>query len=255
MKEKVLITGATGNLGNSLCKYLSKKGWSLLLTGTNYEKLNLLKSDLLAKGFNSSDIDVFSFDLLDKQKLKSIDKYLLEKGFQVSHIVNNARSLLNLEVDKCGISESNKFLSEIEIGVVSPYTLIMQIFKNKNHPLKAVVNVGSQYGCVAPNTNLYDDLEKDSAIQYGVAKAALHHLTKELAIRLAPDVRVNCVAFGGVEGRASKDFKERYAKLNPHGRMLKIDEVGGPINFLLNEKESSSINGHILVADLGWTIW
>ena len=49
--------------------------------------------------------------------------------------------------------------------------------------LGAVINIGSQYGLVAPNLSLYEDPERGSPLHYGVAKAALSHLTKELAVR------------------------------------------------------------------------
>ena len=62
------------------------------------------------------------------------------------------------------------------------------------------------------------------------------------------------MAFGGVSGRVDDEFKERYAKLCPSGKMLNDDEVSGPIKFLISN-ESSSITGHVLVADGGWTIW
>ena len=80
---------------------------------------------------------------------------------------------------------------------------------------KNVVNIGSIYGSVVPNAKLYKNFHKESSIQYGVTKSALEHLTKELSVRLAKKfVRVNCAAFGGVEGRVNQSFKKRYAHTN-----------------------------------------
>ena len=124
-----------------------------------------------------------------------------------------------------------------------------------NTVLESVVNIGSQYGVVAPNLNLYSEPIKDSPLHYGVAKAALGHLTKELAVRLAPQgIRVNCVAFGGVEGRVGDDFKKRYAELCPMGRMLNEADLAGPVDLLLSPS-SSAITGHTLIVDGGWSIW
>ena len=106
------------------------------------------------------------------------------------------------------------------------------------------MNIGSQYGSVAPNPNLYENFILESPIQYGVTKSALHHLTKELAVRLAPSIRVNSVAYGGFKVDNKKEFVDKYSKLNPGKRMLNLEEVGGPVNFLLDSNESSSINGH-----------
>ena len=111
------------------------------------------------------------------------------------------------------------------------------------------------YGSVAANPALYEGDSAQSPIQYGLAKAGLHHLTKELSVRFAKDnIRVNCIAFGGVEGRSHSDFKSRYAMLSPMGRMLREEEVIGPLEFLITTA-SSSITGHTIAADGGWTVW
>jgi NAD(P)-dependent dehydrogenase (short-subunit alcohol dehydrogenase family) len=131
----------------------------------------------------------------------------------------------------------------------------MALATQKNSQIRRVVNIGSQYGTVAVNPHLYIDPVKQSPLHYGVAKAALAHLTKELAVRLAgKNIQVNCVAFGGVEGRVDDAFKERYAKLCPMGRMLRDDEVVGPVDMLLSDK-CSGITGHVLAVDGGWGIW
>ena len=121
--------------------------------------------------------------------------------------------------------------------------------------IKNVLNISSIYGSVAPNKKLYKNTYKKSPIQYGVTKSALEHLTKELSVRLAKNsIRVNGVAFGGVEGRENKEFMKRYAELCPSGRMLTEDEIFHPIEFLISDK-STGITGHILMVDGGWTVW
>jgi NAD(P)-dependent dehydrogenase (short-subunit alcohol dehydrogenase family) len=125
----------------------------------------------------------------------------------------------------------------------------------KNSQLRRVVNIGSMYGTVAANTHLYTDPVGQSPLHYSVAKAALSHLTKELAVRLSKNsIQVNCVAFGGVEGRVDDAFKQRYAQLCPMGRMLREDEVVGPVDMLLSDK-CSGVTGHTLAVDGGWSIW
>mgnify|MGYP003739618353 FL=1 len=117
--------------------------------------------------------------------------------------------------------------------------------------LSSIVNISSMYGIVAPNPLLYDDGLKNSPVHYGVCKAALIHLTKELAVRLAPrNIRVNAISFGGVEGRVDEAFKSRYARLCPLGKMLTEEDLGGSVEFLASE-QSRGITGHNLVVDGG----
>ena len=141
------------------------------------------------------------------------------------------------------------------MAIVVPYELTMALAQQQNSRLESVVNIGSQYGVVAPNLNLYSEPVIESPLHYGVAKAGMGHLTKELAVRLAgQDIRVNCVAFGGVEGRVGDDFKKRYAALCPMGRMLNESDLAGPVDLLLSSA-SSAITGHTLVVDGGWSVW
>jgi NAD(P)-dependent dehydrogenase (short-subunit alcohol dehydrogenase family) len=108
---------------------------------------------------------------------------------------------------------------------------------------------------VAANPGLYENPASQSPLHYGVAKAALAHLTRELAVRLAPaGIQVNCIAFGGVEGRVDAEFRQRYAKLCPLGRMLNEGEVAGPVDMLLSD-HFTAMTGHVLAVDGGWTIW
>ena len=57
-----------------------------------------------------------------------------------------------------------------------------------------------------------------------------------------------------MEGRVDEAFLSRYASLVPSRRMLNEDEIIGPVDFLLSDS-SSAVNGHVLVADGGWSIW
>lgn len=111
------------------------------------------------------------------------------------------------------------------------------------------------YGIVPPNPSLYKNPEQDSPIQYGVAKAAQIHLTKELAIRLASkNIKVNAISFGGIEGRVDNEFRNKYAKLCPLKNMLKEEDVIGAIDFLASNN-SVGMTGHNLVIDGGWSVW
>ena len=252
MNKTVIITGATGKLGGTMARHLASLGWDLVLTSRDTKSCAPLANELRETG---ATIYVEALDLLDTESAESLADRLAAKGVTVTHILNNARSLSALALDDDGLARAKEFNEEMQIDVISPYRLLMQFVGHAHHDLCAVVNIGSQYGVVAPNPQLYEGDLTSSPIQYGVAKAALHHLTKELSVRLAPKVRVNCVAFGGFEGRTDSAFKERYARLSPLGRMLNEDDVGGPVAFLLDDVAAAAVTGHVLVADGGWSLW
>jgi NAD(P)-dependent dehydrogenase (short-subunit alcohol dehydrogenase family) len=194
-------------------------------------------------------------DLTEADAIKSLREKLDILGVQPDCLVNNARSISFLKIEEDGLVSRENFANEYLLDVIVPYELTMALVVQKDSQLRRVINIGSQYGTVAANPHLYTDPIKHSPLHYGVAKAALAHLTKELAVRLAgKGIQVNCVAFGGVEGRVDEAFKQRYGQLCPMGRMLRGDEVVGPVDMLLSDK-CSGVTGHILAVDGGWGIW
>lgn len=250
-KGRVLVTGATGKLGRQICLELGNHGWELVLASRNLVRAQQLADELAEKGLSTHTV---ALDFSVAGSAEVVVEELASRGLLLTHLVNNARSIDNLAIGRDNITSTESFRAELEIDVIQPYRLTSALACHAKHSLSAVVNIGSQYGLVAPHRSLYGGTLDDSPVQYGTAKAALHHLTRELAVRLAPKVRVNCVAFGGFQGRAPEDFVARYAALVPSRRMLSETEAAGPVIFLLDEA-SSSVNGHILVADGGWSIW
>jgi hypothetical protein len=252
MTKTVLLTGGTGLFGQVLVKHLVANDWKVVTTAREQSRLDRLIAS--CGNYRDSLIGIVA-DFNQEGAVARLFESLLAKEVVVTHLVNNARSISSLAVESDGATLPAVFMDEFKMDVLIPYQLTIGLAKASQHSLNCVVNIGSMYGVVAPNPSLYDgDLDR-SPIQYGVSKSALHHLTRELAVRLSEkNIRVNCVAFGGVQGRADPSFKGRYSKLVPTGKMLESTEIIGPIEFLLSAS-SSAVNGHILMADGGWSIW
>lgn len=248
----VLITGGTGQIGRVLVRHFLLDGWRVVATGRSKASIESLAA---LCGDARENLDCIAVDLQTDDGVSELGNSLQRLGSNPHVLVNNARNLENLIVGARGVVERSKFIGEFILDVFVPYRLTLDLALMKGSALKSVINIGSQYGVVVPNPMLYDDYSREAPIQYGVAKAALSHLTKELAVRLAPrGVRVNCVAFGGVEGRASSSLSERISRLSPSGRMLRQEEVIGPVQFLATDA-SSGMTGHIMAVDGGWTLW
>lgn len=245
----ILITGGTGKFGRCFVEHFCRQGWQVIFTSTSHERIKELE-DKMRQGASG-----LVCDLLQPESGACLVEELRCRQISVNHLVNNARSLSFLKMDEAGVTRREHFLSEYLMDVVVPYELSMALWQAQPEALETITNISSQYGVVAANPELYDDYRRQSPIQYGVAKAGLNHLTKELAVRMAPDsIRVNAIAYGGVEGRVDDDFKARYGKLVPTGRMLKESELTGPLDFLVSE-QSSAMTGQVVQPDGGWTIW
>ena len=252
MNQTIIITGASGKFGKILVKNFLKKGDIVIAIGRSIKNLNQLK---IYQDKKNQNLYLVSADLMNKGAITKIIKIIKKFGLKPESLINNARNFDYLKLDKSNKTSSKNFLNEFQLGVVVPYEFTMALVDAFSGKFKNVVNISSIYGSVATNIKLYKNFHKESAINYGVTKSALNHLTKELSVRLAEkSVKVNCAAFGGVEGRVSKAFKKRYAQLCPSGRMLTEDEIFGPVEMLVSNK-TSGMSGHVLMVDGGWTVW
>lgn len=252
MSRSVLITGATGKIGRALVRHFLSAGETVVAAGRSVDALAELSQELAQIG---GTLHTLYANLMAESASGVVLEALRQMRCQPDCLVNNARNVDFLRTDGEGLVARKDFLDELALDVVAPYELVMALANAPDSRLRAVVNIGSQYGTVAPNLKLYTDPVSQSPLHYGVAKAALAHLTKELAVRLASrGIRVNCVAFGGVDGRVDEHFKQRYVALCPSGRMLGEHELAGPVDMLLSDV-TSAVTGHVLLADGGWSVW
>ena len=91
-------------------------------------------------------------------------------------------------------------------------------------------------------------------VGYGVSKGGLLQLTRYLATRLAPEVRVNAITPGGVWRGQPQTFYERYKARTPLGRMAAEEDFKGAAAYLASDL-SAYVTGHNLVVDGGLMTW
>lgn len=245
----VLLTGATGLIGSAITAALLERGDTVVYTTTSAAKVAQMSEKFAA---NDERLVGIVCDLTAENATAGLVAAIAARGLKVNYFVSNARSLKNVMIKDWREVTRAQWQGEFALDVIASYELTMALVA-AGMPLAGVVNVASMYGLVGYNDYLCEG-SSAIAINYGVAKAALIQLTRELAVRLAPTVRVNAISYGGVAGRADDAFQARYARVCPSREMLAPEETAGHVLYLCSDA-SRGMTGANLVVDGGFTAW
>jgi len=235
MQQAVLITGAAGGIGKSLCEAFNGAGYYVIAT------------DILQE-FDRGDV-YYSMDLLsfvDNENerasfLRFIDASL--KGRKLTTLINNAAVQILGGMSKIKL---DSFQTSLSVNVTAPF-LLMQLFLQKLEEANgSVINIGSIHARVT----------KPKYLAYATSKSALQGLTQAAAVDLGGRVRVNNIQPAAtatemlMEGFKDMDKLDELKKYHPIGRIAEPVEIAEIAVFLASEK-ASFITGVSLNIDGG----
>jgi len=238
--KNVLITGASGGIGNDLVKKFVSLGANVLGTGTKAEKLDLIKKKY-------PNIKVKKFDISDHSRIEEfIENVNLELG-GLDILINNAGT----NIDNLSLRmKDDEWKKVIDINLTSTFLLsknaIKKMLKNK---FGRIVNITSVVGHTG---NLGQS-------NYAASKAAIIGMSKSLAIEYAKkNITINCVSPGFIVSDMTMNIAEK-VKLYltsriPMGKLGTGEDVSNCVAFLSSDQasyvtgETIHVNGGMYMA-------
>ena len=236
-----LITGASSGVGRELAIYLSKTH-KLILNGRNQERLLETKNRCVNEPL------LWSCDLLNLQSVEAdLTTWLKEHKIAVSSFVHCAGLIKMVPIRSVNL---NIIQETYAVNAFAPVliTKILASKKNNGNYLKSVVFISS---------NISNRGAKAFSI-YGSSKAAIDGFMRNMAVELAPNVRINSVLPGGMITEMTKDIfaseyeKQQIEKNYPLGIGTPA-EIAPVVEFLLSDK-ARWITGQQITVDGGRTI-
>ena len=245
--ETILITGGTGLVGKAQVKHFLNE----------YKVALIYRNDDKLKEFNNHKnlIPIKINDLLSDDAVDNVIKELEKKEINPEYLINMASDVRWQKNEPNGFVTRECMVNMYIINAVVPYELTFKLAEKRNSKLKKVINISSMYGIIPYDPYLYENPKTQTFPQYALSKAALIHLTKELAIRYKDrGIMVNTVSYGGVEGRVNDEFKRKFAEITPLKRMMQPEDTISAVDFLIKDN-SNYITGQNIIVDGGRTTW
>ena len=231
-ENNIIVTGATGGIGNSIIKKLYDVGANILATGTKDEKLQELK-----KKFQN--IQTLKFDISQTKNLENFIEDATKKlGGKLDCMINNAGITQDNLAIRMSIEEWKKV---IDINLTSTFLIskfaIRKMLKNKKGKIINITSVVGHTGNLG-QTN------------YTASKAGIVAMSKSLAIEYAKkNININCVSPGFIKtamtDKIDEKFKEVIISKIPSARLGEPEDVANAVIFLASS-HSDYINGETL---------
>ena len=229
--KNIIITGATGGIGNSIVEKLHECGANILASGTKNEKLEELKDK-----FKS--IKILKFDISENDKIEEFIENATRDLSGLDCIINNAGITQDNLSIRMSIQEWKKV---IDLNLTSTFLMskfaIKKMLKNKQGK---IINITSVVGHTG---NL-------GQANYTASKAGIVAMSKSLAIEYAKkNININCISPGFIKtamtDKIDEKFKETIISKIPSARLGEPKDIANAVLFLASN-QSDYINGETL---------
>jgi 3-oxoacyl-[acyl-carrier protein] reductase len=230
--KNIIVTGASGGIGNSIVEKLYENGANILATGTRIEKLEELKKKF-------SNIKILNFDISQHEKIEEFINNATEKlGGSLDCIVNNAGVTKDNLTIRMNLEEWTKV---ININLTSTFLMckysIKKMLKNKSGKIINITSIVGHTGNIGQ-------------ANYTASKAGIVAMSKSLAIEYAKkNINVNCISPGFISTAMTDQIDEKHkesiiAKI-PSSRLGKPEDIANAVIFLGSD-QSDYINGETM---------
>lgn len=245
LKNKIiLVTASTRGIGLAIVKLCAKEGATVYMAARNLEQANLIAEKLNCNGYSIKVV----YNDANKQEtyISMIDEVIKNEG-KIDVLINNFGTSnpkidLNIEYTKY-----DDFINIINMNIGSVFIASQHAIKYMKKKGGSIINISSISGIVP-------DI---SQIAYGVSKASINYLTKEIAGQAASyNIRCNAILPGmtatdAVNNNLTSVFKDYFLRHSPIKRMAFPEEIANAVLYFASD-ESAFTTGQILAIHGGF---
>ena len=230
--KNIIVTGASGGIGNSIVEKLYGYGANIVATGTRIEKLEELKKKFIK-------IKILKFNISQHEQIEEfINNATEELGGSLDCVINNAGITKDNLAIRMNLEEWSKV---IDINLTSTFLMckysIKKMLKNKSGK---IINITSVVGHTG----------NAGQANYTASKAGIVAMSKSLAIEYAKkNINVNCISPGFISTNMTDQIDEKHKEIIiakiPSNRLGKPEDIANAVSFLSSD-QADYINGETL---------
>lgn len=233
-----IVTGASRGIGREIAKEISKQGIKVI---ANYNK-----SEEQAKIVQNEnpEIEIFKADVSNREEVKRMVNYALDKYGKIDVLINNAGISENKLFTDVTDKDWNKIINN---NLYSAFCMTQEVLPNMIHNKNGcIINISSVWGMVGASCESI----------YSISKAGIDAMTKSLAKELGPsNIRVNSIAPGIIDTEMNKNINsediESLKEEIPLGRIGKATDIAKCVKWLIEDEYTT---GQIISNNGGWII-
>lgn len=248
--KTALVTGGSSGLGLIMAKGLLRNGARVIIASRKQQRCDAALSELQAIG----DCEALAADLTKSEDRARLIEFIDQQFAGLSVLINNAGANWGASFEDY---PDEGFSKVMDINLNAVFSLsrdlipLLEASASPQDPAR-IINIGSMDGIHVPI------VQRVPTFAYSASKAALHHLTRSMAIDLAPKhITVNAVAPGFFESRMTdyvfEHFKQDIEDDCPLHRVGQPEEIVGIIAYLAS-RAGAYTNGTVIPVDGGTSI-
>jgi NAD(P)-dependent dehydrogenase (short-subunit alcohol dehydrogenase family) len=237
--KNIIITGSTGQLGSAFVKHLAKK-----------QNVKIFACDIKSPDEEiPKNVEFVNLDITDESQVVSIFNSLNK----IDILINNAGIGVFTPFEERTVDE---FTNVFDVNLKGTFLMCREAIKKmRKASMGKIINIGSIYGVVSSNPNIYGLSGRNNSEIYSASKAGVIMMTKYLAAHYADlNIQINAISPGGIYRNQSDDFLSNYSSITPSKTLAKDIDFLPAIDFLISDK-NNYINGQNIIVDGGFTSW
>ena len=235
-KKNLLITGGSTRIGKEIALHFARRGWNIIIHYFNSSSEARILKKIIEK--NKVKAILIKADLKNRKQVENIFSLAKKELGKIDCLVNNAALF---EKDDILNFTSKNWNDHLNINLLAPAILIKNFAKQAPKKTSSnIINIIDQR--VFKLTPIF--------MSYTLSKSALYTLTKTMAMRLGPNIKVNGIAPGPTiksKRQSTKHFNKQ-ARSTLLKKPVRLKDICDTVEFLIN---NNSITGQVIAVDSG----